>query len=78
MKTKWILMLAMLLAVGCGPEAATDVDSESATTATESPVAGLDIGNLAPEIEGVDLTDETMKLSDYRGKVVLLDFWGDW
>ena len=69
-------MLAMLLAIGCGPEA--DVDSGTAAPATEAPVAGLDVGNLAPEIEGVELTGETMKLSDYRGKVVLLDFWGDW
>jgi hypothetical protein len=41
-------------------------------------VVGLDIGNLAPEIEGVDLDGVPFKLSDYRGKVVLLDFWGHW
>ncbi|MFY9343421.1 MAG: hypothetical protein WAT39_13075 [Planctomycetota bacterium] len=32
----------------------------------------------APEIEGKDLDGVPFKLSDYRGKVVLLDFWGDW
>jgi peroxiredoxin len=32
----------------------------------------------APEIEGVGIDEKPMKLSDYRGKVVLLDFWGDW
>lgn len=31
-----------------------------------------------PEITGCDLDGETLKLSDYRGKVVLLNFWGDW
>ncbi|MEM7457437.1 MAG: hypothetical protein AAF456_24100 [Planctomycetota bacterium] len=36
------------------------------------------IGELAPEIESEDLDGVTFKLSDYRGKVVLLDFWGDW
>ena len=25
-----------------------------------------------------DLDGNTHKLSDYRGKVILLDFWGDW
>ncbi|MBM4060236.1 MAG: hypothetical protein FJ265_03930 [Planctomycetes bacterium] len=38
----------------------------------------LEPGLQAPEIEGVDLDGVAFKLSDYRGKVVLLDFWGDW
>jgi hypothetical protein len=29
----------------------------------------------APEIAGADAKDQPFKLSDYRGKVVLLDFW---
>jgi hypothetical protein len=36
------------------------------------------IGKPAPEIVGVDLDGRPMKLSDYRGKVVLLSFWGTW
>ncbi|MBP8302033.1 MAG: hypothetical protein KA020_16820, partial [Planctomycetes bacterium] len=36
------------------------------------------IGMAAPEITGVDLDGVAFKLSDYRGKVVFLDFWGDW
>ena len=27
---------------------------------------------------GEDLNGVAFKLSDYRGKVVVLDFWGDW
>jgi len=38
----------------------------------------LEPGLPAPEIEGEDLDGVAFKLSDYRGKVVLLDFWGDW
>jgi hypothetical protein len=38
----------------------------------------LQIGQVAPDIEGVDLDGVPFKLSDYRGKVVFLDFWGDW
>jgi hypothetical protein len=30
----------------------------------------------APEIEGVDSHGVAFRLSDYRGQVVLLDFWG--
>lgn len=38
----------------------------------------LSVGALAPEIEAGDLDDVEFKLSDYRGKVVLLAFWGNW
>ena len=38
----------------------------------------LAIGKVAPDIEGVDLDGQEFKLSDYRGKIVMLDFWGDW
>lgn len=38
----------------------------------------LRIGKVAPDIEGEDLDGVKFKLSDYRGKVVVLDFWGDW
>ena len=35
----------------------------------------LTIGKVAPEIEGEDLDGQPMKLSSYRGKVVVLTFW---
>jgi peroxiredoxin len=38
----------------------------------------LAVGQTAPEIQGEDLNGKRMKLSDFRGKVVLLMFWGSW
>jgi hypothetical protein len=38
----------------------------------------LSKGKPAPEIEGEDLDGKQFKLSDYKGKVVLIDFWGNW
>jgi hypothetical protein len=38
----------------------------------------LAVGKPAPEIEAADTQGVAFKLSDYRGKVVLLDFWGNW
>ncbi|MEC7582943.1 MAG: hypothetical protein VYE77_01385 [Planctomycetota bacterium] len=35
-------------------------------------------GQQAPDIVGIDLDGTEFKLSDYRGKVIFLDFWGDW
>jgi hypothetical protein len=42
------------------------------------PRVGIHVGNLAPEIDGEDADGQRFKLSDYRGKVVLLDFWANW
>lgn len=38
----------------------------------------LQIGMEAPDIAGEDLDGASFKLSDYRGKVVVLDYWGFW
>ena len=38
----------------------------------------LSLGGKAPGIEGLDLDGKSFKLSDYRGKVIVLDFWGNW
>jgi hypothetical protein len=37
----------------------------------------LSLGKAAPEVEGVDQDGKPFKLSDYKGKVVLLDFWSE-
>jgi len=36
------------------------------------------IGKVAPEFALVDLDDKPVRLSDYRGKVVFLNFWATW
>lgn len=36
------------------------------------------VGATAPDITGVDLDGVAFKLSDYKGKVLFVDFWGDW
>jgi hypothetical protein len=38
----------------------------------------LRVGKAAPDIDGEDLDGTKFKLSDYKGKVIVLDFWGDW
>ncbi len=38
----------------------------------------LSVGKKAPEIVGTDIDGKTFKLSDSRGKVVVLDFFADW
>jgi thiol-disulfide isomerase/thioredoxin len=38
----------------------------------------LSIGSQPPDISGRDQDGVEFRLSDYRGKVVVLDFWADW
>ncbi len=39
---------------------------------------GTNVGDLAPELDMATLDGKTMKLSDMRGKIVLIDFWASW
>ncbi|MBN1767122.1 MAG: TlpA family protein disulfide reductase [Prolixibacteraceae bacterium] len=39
---------------------------------------GLNIGNKAPEIIESGVDDTEIKLSDAKGKIVLIDFWASW
>jgi hypothetical protein len=46
----------------------------------EEPVAklGTSVGFVAPDITGLDLNSVAFNLYDHKGKVIMLDFWGDW
>ncbi len=64
---------------------AADLAKQSGDAYVAKKIAGclyeldhLQIGMVAPDIEGEDLDGKNFKLSEYRGKVVLLDFWGHW
>lgn len=39
---------------------------------------GLEVGNLAPALQAITDTGETIALVDLRGQVVLLNFWATW
>src|SRR5262245_24296866 len=64
------------------PVVANNTTTGGASKAPIGPPAGatvgLKVGNVAPAIDGEDIDGHKFKLSDYRGKVVVLDFWGNW
>lgn len=45
---------------------------------TPSTLVGLNIGNIAPELDFKNINDKNIKLSSLRGSVVLIDFWASW
>jgi len=78
MRNALYFFLAVVLATGCRrakegqqPEDIQQSTSTSAASA-EKPA------DQAPEFVGVTVEGDTIALSDYRGKVVLIDFWATW
>jgi thiol-disulfide isomerase/thioredoxin len=65
MKKIFSLIVIILLATATGLKA-------------DGPALGTGIGNKAPELVGNSTTGKELKLSDTRGKLVLLDFWAAW
>ncbi len=49
-----------------------------APTPTARPSRGTSVGQEAPELALASLQGPTVRLSDFRGKVVLLNFWATW
>ncbi len=41
-------------------------------------IFGQDINSPAPDFSGKDINNNTIKLSDFKNKVILLDFWASW
>jgi thiol-disulfide isomerase/thioredoxin len=68
---------AVLLA---GALTVTLLTSGKGNTASATNTVAYPAGHrpLAPDITGTSLTGATIKLSSYRGKTVVLNFWGSW
>lgn len=41
-------------------------------------VFAVQVGEVAPDFTRADFTNKQLQLSDYRGKLVLLNFWATW
>jgi len=54
------------------------IDGETIEKAAELALLLPVVGNPAPDVTGTDLDDKKVKLSSYKGKVVLLDIWATW
>jgi len=59
-------------------EGKSDVATLTVTVSGDGPPIGVDVGQTAPDFTGHRTDGGTARLLDYRGQVVLLDFWGAW
>ena len=64
-------------------EDAGDLNLEPANASIETPAVegfavGLKAGDLAPDFEFSSLDGERLRLSDFRGRPVLVNFWATW
>ena len=53
-------------------------DKARAELARIANLPNLKVGKVAPEISGEDLGGKPLRLSDHRGKVVVICFWATW
>jgi peroxiredoxin len=70
---KWILRSLALIVVVAGLYFVTRHHGVPGMRST-----GIRAQSLAPDFSLPDLTGQSLDLSSYRGKVVLLDFWATW
>ncbi len=70
-KRTLIPALAVALAMGCARQ-------EARHGAAKAPAGDGRIGSQAAEFALTDLSGKTVRLSDLKGKVVILDFWATW
>ena len=65
-------------AVKLAPDAKVGDETLAKAAAVEMVSLKIGVGRPVPDVEGTDLDGKKVKLSSYRGKVVLLDFWATW
>jgi len=61
-----------------GAMAAAAIKAAPAQPAANEPRETLRVGEVAPDFVMQDVTGRELKLSDFKGKVVVLDFWATW
>jgi peroxiredoxin len=72
------VVLVSLLTVAIVQAMDKKTDTPQTATETSAVKEGLSIGAAAPDFQLKTLAGDTVKLSDLRGKKVMLNFWATW
>ena len=74
----WLFGMGLLFTVGCD-SGYSDSSGPTSDSEPQSLKRGLPtLGSLSPAFQLVDLEGSQIALSDFKGKVVLLNFWATW
>jgi len=65
-------------AVKLSPDVKVGTGTLKSAAAAELASMKIGVGKPVPEVEGIDLDGKKVKLSSFKGKVVLFDFWATW
>ncbi|PID14947.1 MULTISPECIES: redoxin domain-containing protein [unclassified Sporosarcina] len=78
--TALIIGTLIVMTVKSNMETAEPIDTivVGADTTTIEYESGLEEGNTPPDFELSTLSDDIIKLTDYKGKKVILNFWASW
>ena len=81
-KIKIIVIMSFLLAVGCGQKDRMKIESKPKdiknSTISQGQPQRPEYAIQAPDFTLRTVQGDLFNLSDYKGKVVLLNFWGTW
>lgn len=81
---KWIFLIIIVGMLGwaifdfLGSNKQAGNADASIEEANEDVEIGLELGNRAPDFQLETMDGESIKLSDYRGERVMLNFWASW
>ena len=71
-------LILSLISIGILSASFISLDSKGNKAEMATEKTGLNIGDIAPELEFNDPNGKKLKLSSLRGKYVLIDFWASW
>ena len=70
-------VLIIILAISVNAFSGDNKQNKNTTKESKNLIANLD-GDKAPAFSLKSIDGKTIKLSDYKGKIVIIDFWATW